>query len=671
MVKLDWNITDSHIVEVTAISNRNYYDTVIYENDEPYSLVNATRLDKYQLRYGGEVYMAKYTGYLTDNFTVSGQLGQLEYLNASRVGIPPGADCPRVLDGRAGGALVELGCWTAATVDDANAPPARDQRRAGRLDAEWHVGDHAIRFGYDKEKFNSTNVGTTQSGGEYWRYFARPANGMVNGAALPADATAYVRRWVRNTVSGAYDVHNTAAYVEDSWQATDNFVVYAGIRAETFDNRNAEGESFAKADNQIAPRIGFSWDVNNDSTLKVFGNAGRYFIPVAANTNIRAAAAEYFNTDYFTFTSIDPVTGAPVGLGPQLGPDVLASSGVAPVAATVTAANLKPMYQDELILGVQRAFSDSWSGGVRGVMREVKNGMDDFCYAGPFAKWAEDNGFDDFDYHTVPDCVILNPGKDAEFALDLQDDGTLTNVVIPARYFGLPQYRRKYTAIEFFWEKVWDGKWYLQGSYTIAHSFGNVEGYVNSTLEQDDAGLTQDFDFASFTHGTYGNLPNDRRHAIKLFGTYQLTDDWRISSNWIFQSGRPRSCYGFVPDTVPDFNAPDGTAANGSGRYTSASSLYCLDENGNSVLRPRGSFGTTRWITQIDLSVAWTPKIGEGNLILKADVFNVFNAKRPTDYNEIGDRTRATPEHNPNFGLPASYQTPRYFRFTARYDFSL
>ena len=40
----------------------------------------------------------------------------------------------------------------------------------------------------------------------------------------------------------------------------------------------------SKSDDLWAPRLGFSWDVMGDSTFKVFGNAGRYFIPVASTT---------------------------------------------------------------------------------------------------------------------------------------------------------------------------------------------------------------------------------------------------------------------------------------------------------------------------------------------------------------------------------------------------
>ena len=41
--------------------------------------------------------------------------------------------------------------------------------------------------------------------------------------------------------------------------------------------------------NQFAPRLGFSWDVFGDSTFKVFGNAGRYALPLTATVAVRGA----------------------------------------------------------------------------------------------------------------------------------------------------------------------------------------------------------------------------------------------------------------------------------------------------------------------------------------------------------------------------------------------
>ena len=80
---------------------------------------------------------------------------------------------------------------------------------------------------------------------------------------------------------------------------------------------------------------------------------------------------------------------------------------------------------------------------------------------------------------------------------------------------------------------------------------------MNSTLEQDDAGITQDFDFAAFDDGAYGYLPNDRRHTVKLFGAYDITDQWRVGGNMLVQSGRPVNCNGFIPEDHPSNQSID------------------------------------------------------------------------------------------------------------------
>ena len=38
---------------------------------------------------------------------------------------------------------------------DADFGPDEDERKAYRLDAEWQLGDHRLRFGYDTETFTS------------------------------------------------------------------------------------------------------------------------------------------------------------------------------------------------------------------------------------------------------------------------------------------------------------------------------------------------------------------------------------------------------------------------------------------------------------------------------------------------------------------------------------
>src|SRR5690606_10037983 len=154
----------------------------------------------------------------------------------------------------------------------------------------------------------------------------------------------------------------------------------------------------------------------------------------------------------------------------------------------------------------------------------------------------------------------------------------LTLVTIPAEGLGLPAPKRIYKAVELFFEGNWDN-FFLQGSYTWAKSNGNTEGYVKSDIGQDDAGITQDFDFPGLMEGAEGPLPNDLRHTLKVFGAYQVSDEWRIGGNVLIQSGRPINCLGYYAgDSDP------------IAIFYGAASFYC-----GGVLNPRGSFGRTDW----------------------------------------------------------------------------
>ena len=678
MLKLDWNITDNHTVELTGIYNKDKVRSKLYTNTTDYSTTHDGVGQESEFLSGGRVYIGKYTGYLTDNLTVSALYGTVDNLTGKSVGGDTAAAlCPAVYDAPG---LVYRGCWDENhfTVVDPFAPDNTDKRKAARLDVEWQLGAHTLRGGYDSQKFTSSNAGTTYSGGIYWRYFNRPASGVINGTPIPAGNAQYARKRFLQTTTGSFEVINTAFYLEDSWQVTDNFLAYLGLRNETFDNRNADGETFVKADQLLAPRLGFSWDVNGDSTFKVFGNAGRYFIPVASNTNIRASSAEEFYTEFYTFGGKDPRTGAPTGTLTQLGPRAVVTAGVTPDSRTIADQNLSPMYQDEFILGMQMAVGNDWTVGVRGIARQVGDGMDDYCSPYALTLWARDNGFTKFDAHSAAPCVLVNPGRDVTIFVDTQNDGKFTEQTIDAKYFALPAYNRTYHAMEIFWEKAAE-RWAMQGSYTFSKSKGNVEGYVNSTINQDDPGLTQEFDFSSFQDGTYGYLPNDRRHVLKMFGYYEINDSFRIGANMSVQSGRPRSCQGFVPPTVFDFNpiiTPEG-ALGGANGYSTASSFYCLNDQGIATLTPRGTLGRTSWTSRYDLSFAYTPQFMGNKLTLQADIFNILDSQKVTEFNEQRDFSRGTSNStvpgvnqlNLNYNLPTSFQAPRSVRFTVRYEF--
>ena len=157
----------------------------------------------------------------------------------------------------------------------------------------------------------------------------------------------------------------------------------AGLRVEAFDNKNSDGDSYIKMDDMVAPRFGFSWDMKGDSRSKLFGNAGRYFLPVANVINIKQAGGFLDERTFYAFNGFEPFDynghdlPAPI-LGAQIGPidDSQGDGTVGDLRGEVDA-DMDPVYQDELILGFQSMIDDKWSWGVRGIYRKLNNAIDD------------------------------------------------------------------------------------------------------------------------------------------------------------------------------------------------------------------------------------------------------------------------------------------------------
>jgi hypothetical protein len=669
MVKIDFTPNDTHRFEFTGITNETKTAVTDYLNPAgaTYATSHVGSTQNSTVTSGGHTLIAKYTGYLADNFTLSVLGGKVKDKLAKTTGDRVSAlSCPTVYDVD----VTLLGCWKepfGTTARDPKAPDDEDDRKAFRVDAEYALGSHTLRGGIDSQKFSSKQAGSTYSGDVYWRYLQANSKGTVNGVVgATAPGGIYVRRRLSRSTSGAFDVQNDAYYLEDSWKVTKNVLLYGGLRSESFNNKNADGVSFVKSDNLFAPRLGFSWDANGDASMKVYGNAGRYYIPVASNTNIRATRGELFEQRFYNFTSKDPVTGAPQGLGPEIGQAQINGDGTLPNPATIADMNLKPMSQDEYILGFQHALTQGWSMGVKGIYRKVQNGMDDYCSHLGFEKWAADNGHKNFDSSTMAQCMLVNPGNDVTLMTDIDNNGKLQPITFPASYIGLEKYTRTYKALEFTLERPFNGKWGLTASYVLSQSRGTAEGYVNSIINQEDAGVSQDFDFPSLTKGTDGYLSNDRRHVFKAFGNYMLSDELRLGFNAVVASGRPISCIGFVPTSAPDYSDAAG--------YTTASSFYCVNDQGVSELHNRGTFGRTPWTESLDLSLAWIPKWDSHKVTFQLDIFNVFNTQHTTEVNETRDFSRSTTSDTEgraslNWKQPTSFQEPRSVRVTARYEF--
>jgi hypothetical protein len=686
LVKLDWNINDSNLLEFTSFSDKRETTRQTYLNGP--DLTRGSLVGTSYEESGGDNYVAKYTGYLTDTFTLSALYGYGEYSRSRHLMTAdgqrveyggdlnqPASGCPIITDIRPGYRKDLTGEYASTCNITGGAIPRSDSgdtRDMFRLDLEWQLGDHRLRGGIDWDEYESV-AGNSNEGGRVWRY----STVNPDGEPETGDEFDIVREQIVNQGS-TVKVKSSAYYLEDYWSITDTFLAYLGARWDTFENYNGEGEKYVEIENQFAPRLGFSWDVFGDSTFKFYGNAGRYALPLTSSVAVRGASASLFTRQNFNFTGVDPVTGAPTGITPRGALSyVNGEFGEPKNAATIAAKNLDPMYQDEFILGFQYQLTEHQNVGARGIYRKLKAAIDDNCDYTPIVAAAEADGLSPvLPSSGFPYCRMFNPGKDAVFVTDVENNGVLTEYTIAADLLS-PEAKRSYKALELFWDGSWD-KWFFQASYTLAYNKGNTEGGVKSDIGQADTNVTQDFDYKELAIDSYGYLPNDRRHSLKVFGNYSFNDEWSVGANLLVQSGRPRNCFGVFP--VPQDAPVEEQHLHGYGASffrcgtTPAGGGFVTDPvTGDNVALnpaqayPRGTAGRLPWTNSIDLNIAYFPNWAQG-LQFKVDVFNVFNNQKVTSVSEVAE-DGVTGNPLDTYLVARTYQAPRAVRFMVQYDF--
>ncbi|TCV94977.1 carboxypeptidase family protein [Luteibacter rhizovicinus] len=665
LIKLDWNINDSNILEYTRMNNtkhttNNYYSSVYGADGTPYT---TDYRGQRQVKTGGDVDIFKYTSYLTDDLTLSAQWGKMKSKNSSQYIAPDGTTtkydgninganngCPYVIDSRDstinGITQPYNSCYTSSTIDIFN---GEDKRTAWRIDLDWKIGDHDIAGGFSKEKWSS-DAGQSYAGGSLYYY-------QTNKAGQD-----FVSQYNYRT-GGSVSIDQKSYYLQDSWQINDRFLAYIGVRNDSFDNMNGAGKTFVKQNNIWQPRLGLSWDLFGDSSTKIFATAGRYSLPIAANVALRAATSSYYTIQDYNYSGVNaqgvPTLGAPIG-DLQI---VNGENGSTPDPRSVASRDLKPYSQDEYILGFQHRltsdneFLNDWVVGAKAIYRKLNNAIDDTCDWRPFYAYGQSIGLnmdangDKFTPpSTMPGCYIYNPGSKLTLDLDLDGSGVLRNVTIPGDKLG-PKAKRSYQSVVLTAEKATD-KWYVNASYTWAKNYGNTEGLVKSDNAQTDTGTTSAFDYPEIMNGSNGYLPNDRRHSIKAYGGYKFTPEWSVGLNLLVESGRPTSCFGGgngIPYGIPSYQS----------EY-----FYCEGE-----VNERGHQKRLPWNWTISPNVVYTPAYVKG-LTLQLDAINVFNNSKPIAISEIGERANQT-FYNTTYRVPTYYQTPRYFRLMVQYDFTL
>lgn len=200
-------------------------------------------------------------------------------------------------------------------------------------DLNYFTGSHKATFGVAYE-YQMADNSYLRNGTGYYRY--NSIDDFLNEAAPETVCLTY---GYNGNMSPAARVryHKLAAYAQDDWDVTDRFKLTAGLRLETiiFDNQDVmrnnkiydvdyngvriDTGAWPTTKLQVSPRIGFTWDVIGDKSLKVRGGTGLFTgrLPLVFFTNMPTNGGMFQNV---ASISTDAKTGADPLLAEFAGP---------------------------------------------------------------------------------------------------------------------------------------------------------------------------------------------------------------------------------------------------------------------------------------------------------------------------------------------------------------
>lgn len=652
--KLDWYITDDHSIEFTTIGFTNKGKGESFLNDWKTQEVGAST-GNYRSRTGGDILGLKYTGILNDDMSVEVVAGRTTDKTYNVV-----ENTDPLVWSNLTGSWNKISTETNSTITESEF--IRDQFRA---DFNWVLDEHDIKIGVDytniQVDYKSSQNGVP--GREGWWEVTFAGAGSVTGLA---EGTPYVDQRIRTDFTDS-EVTSSAVYIQDTWNFSDNLVLNLGVRYANVSNTVSDGRKYVDVKGQISPRLQAIYDLSGDGTSKLYATYGRYFQPVSANMNITQGGARRDVHDYYLVGDTDAsgevvllADGSP-STGDHVGTRVVQEGISEP--SLIASANLKSMYSDEFTLGFQQEFAENdMVLGVRAIYRDLKRTIEDTDYGPVINKYFAANNINADASYTY---VLANPGSPLDISYDFNGDGSIEHVYLSAEDIALPKPERNYAALETTLSGSLNEKFHYNGSYTWSHSWGNTEGLVRTDNGQADPGWTTSYDYAELMDHSKGNLPNDRRHSLKFNGFYEITESLTLGFNARVTSGMPVNMFSEHPLDV-DSCAAGSVWEDCNGRGYGHVSFY--DENGKPA--PRGSSGRTDWTKEIDMSLAYNVALGDGDLLLKATVYNALNSDTQISVNQTrsqyGDNGL---EANPEWNMTTGRLGARYVSFIARYSF--
>lgn len=456
-----------------------------------------------------------------------------------------------------------------------------------------------------------------------------------------------VRLW--NSPRSTYaDIRRWAGYLQDQWTVKDRVTLNLGVRIDsvngglpeatggggqwdeevTFPERNGVIEL-----TNVAPRLGMVWDVTGDrkTTLKVSG--GRFFNQI--NTGY-VSLVDPNGIGYREFDWADRNNDRVYQVGEEgiLRVDTRPN----PARAPLIDPDLRNMFTDVFTFGVERAILPNTALSVTAIVKRDGDIMGTRDAAVPFSA-----------YNPVTVTNPLSASPLTIYTLRTEFRGQRGQVVLtnPGEAPGDPvKLERKYDGVEVVLRKRMFDRWQFETSYVFGNGRGNVGNAFGDSF-------TADYTNPNVLINRFGDLPMGPRQQFKVHGGWLAPYDVMLSGYYEALAGIPWTDTFFGSGTV-----------KGAGIIRIFQTDYPAIESETFIDVAGEAAGTRRFDTQqrLDLRAEKRFPIGDSDLGLIADVFNVFNSGTVI-------RIRDLLSTSPNFGLPAQLQAPRLLRVAARWTF--
>ncbi|MBP7864865.1 MAG: TonB-dependent receptor [Acidobacteria bacterium] len=521
------------------------------------------------------------------------------------------------------------------------------------------VGEHSLDIGYLYEdvkydairQYTGPRVvvpayagfpGGTTNGASCYFQWIRLASGNIwdrngDGVINRDDA---VFRQIRGNVTPPAVATTTkyhSFYFQDAWKISSKITFKYGLRYDyqKMAGSGAEAISYAFKGNW-APRFGLIYDVYGDGKMKIYGSWGKFYEKVPNDICVRAMSSE---------TGVTTAFWGDPALTQFLNP-ALAAAGYAP-ANTLSITGSHPTYivpgtdtgsTYQFVLGVDRQLTPTLSLGARFIWSTIGKCLEDV--SGGTAQM----GYDGF----PTDYVIANPTYAGDIFINAT--GVLGSDGLPD---GFADVERSYQALEVTLEKRFSNGFQFMANYRLSKLWGNYEGLFRNDNGQDDPNITSLYDFRDGPEinpdtgmkwlgyqFVPGYLNTDRRHIFNFNGSYTFPQKITVGAGVRCTSGAPITPLGTHPVYQNDGEIP---------------------------MTPRGSAGRGAWVNTVDLHCDYPWQVTDSVRVRFAiDLFNVFNRRQPTTYDE---NIQQSFETNVDYLTALSFQAPFSARASVRVEF--